>query len=178
MQGLPVKTAAGEVVFVPNKQQQRLMTAAKVQVEGVTVQDDLLQQQEQQPQREKGGKKGRESAGDDAEVDADTGSEEEEGTAAAATAAAAAKGQKAAQQAQAVAPEQQGMFRQTAYVLRSVCNTNTVLLVSSIAVCLLCSWVVCRMPSAARSHLFCHMQGPAANQPIPLPSSTPGPVAS
>jgi hypothetical protein len=94
-QGLPVKTASGEVVFAPNKQQQRLLTASKVQVEGVTVQDDLLTQQKQQ--RQSGGRKGRESA--KASDESGSGRDDDEEPAAA---------EKAEQQAQKVAAAQPG----------------------------------------------------------------------
>jgi hypothetical protein len=98
LQGLPVKTATGEVVFAPNKQQQRLLIA-RVQVQGVTVQDDLLLQQEQE--------KGRESA--EAEGQDDEEQEEENGAAAAAAAAAGAReGKGKQQQAQKVTEPQSG----------------------------------------------------------------------
>jgi hypothetical protein len=99
LQGLPVKTATGEVVFAPNKQQQRLLTASRIQVQGVTVQDDLLLQQEQE--------KGRQSA--EAEGQDDEEQEEEDGAAAAAAAAACAReGKGKQQQAHKVAEPQSG----------------------------------------------------------------------
>lgn len=98
LQGLPVKTATGEVVFAPNKQQQRLLTASRVQVQGVTVQDDLLLQQDRE--------KGRESA--EAEGQDDEEQEEEDGAAATAAAAGAREGKGKQQQAQKVTEPQSG----------------------------------------------------------------------
>jgi hypothetical protein len=46
-QGLPIKTAAGDVVYQPSQKQQ--LAASKVQVEGVLVEDSLhLEQQQRQ----------------------------------------------------------------------------------------------------------------------------------
>lgn len=103
-QGLPVKTAAGEVVFAPNKQQQRLLTASRIQVEGVTVEDDLAAQQKQQQQQQQkmGGRKGRaaEAAAAAEEEEKGASESEEEGEPSAAA--------KVAQQVQKVAAEQPG----------------------------------------------------------------------
>jgi colicin import membrane protein len=81
--GLPVKTAAGEIVFQPTRKQQ--LTAAKVQVEGIQV-EDTLQSEKAQKAAEKEA-----AAAEAAERRAAAAAEKQAAAKAAAAAEAAAK---------------------------------------------------------------------------------------